>query len=338
MIRVPRHERGAALLAVLILVAITGAIAAASLEKLRLSRAVAGNAAAIDQARYFALAAEQLGVLIIEDLIAVDRNRTTLAGGWNGGVRTLPMPGGGLVEARVRDGGNCFNINSVVQGSLRDGFTQRPTGVAQFTALMQLAGVPTNDAARIAAGAADWADSDAVQEPAGAEDGAYGQSEPPFRTGGTLFADVSELRVLPGMTPAHYARVRPYLCALPVAELSPLNANTLLPNQAILLAMLSPGRLSEAAARRVLAARPAAGWTNTTEFWRSELLTNAAVPFDAQQQVQLRSVWFTLDIRSRVGDSEHVETALIDARLQPTRIAQRRWERDGADALATAVE
>ena len=48
------------LLAVLILVAITGAIAAASMEKLRLSRALAGNVIAIDQARQFAGAAEQM--------------------------------------------------------------------------------------------------------------------------------------------------------------------------------------------------------------------------------------------------------------------------------------
>ncbi len=331
-----RSERGAALLAVLILVAITGAIAAAALEKLRLSRAVSANVASLDQARFAALGAEQLAVLIIEDLITRDRAVTTLTGGWNGATRSIPMPGGGLVEARVRDGGNCFNINSVVQGDLRSNLGRRPSGVAQFVNLMRLSGISEGEANRIAEGAADWADTDIIATPSGAEDQAYGQSNPPFITGNTLFAEVSELRVLPGMTPAIYARIRPHVCALPVSDLSPINVNTLLPHQAVLVAMLSPGALNEAMVQRVLASRPAAGWANNVEFWRSDALRGVAIPLDAQQQVQVRTDWFTLDIRSVSGDSEHYETALVDARLQPARIARRRWERDGADALPMA--
>src|SRR5688572_26593498 len=65
---VPSAERGAALLAVLLLVAVTGAIAAAAMEKLRLSRAVAVNAAALDLARGFAGGIEQLALVTIDDM------------------------------------------------------------------------------------------------------------------------------------------------------------------------------------------------------------------------------------------------------------------------------
>lgn len=332
-----RHgERGAALLAVLILVAITGAIAAAALEKLRLSRAVSANVASLDQARFAALGAEQLAIMIVDDLITRDRGRTSLAGNWNGATRTIPMPGGGLVEARVRDGGNCFNINSVVQGDARSSLGRRQSGVAQFVNLMRLSGISPGEAERIAEAAADWADTDIIASPGGAEDQVYGQSDPPFLAGNTLFAEVSELRVLSGMTPAIYARLRPHVCALPVSDLSPINVNTLLPHQSILVAMLSPGALSEAQVQRVLASRPAAGWANNVEFWRNDALRDVSIPLDAQQQVQVKTDWFTLDIRSVSGDSEHYETALVDARLQPARIARRRWERDGADALPVA--
>ena len=116
---VPRRERGAALLAVLLLVAVTGAIAAAAMEGLRLSRAVAANATALDQARAFADGVEQLALLTLDDRIAESPERTTLDGGWNGAVRRVPMPGGALAEVRVRDGGNCFNLNSVVEGDPR---------------------------------------------------------------------------------------------------------------------------------------------------------------------------------------------------------------------------
>ena len=64
------EERGAALLAVLLLVAVTGAIAAAALERLRLSRAIAENATALDQARAFAHGVEQLAILTLDDRIA----------------------------------------------------------------------------------------------------------------------------------------------------------------------------------------------------------------------------------------------------------------------------
>ena len=330
---IPHSERGAALLAVLILVAITGAIAAASLEKLRLSRTVAANVVAIDQARQFAMGAEQLAMLIVNDLVVQDRTRTTLAGGWNGGVRRLPIPGGGAVEARLRDGGNCFNVNSVVQGE-PDNLTRRGSGVDQFVALMSLRGVPELDARRIAEAAADWADTDTVAGPGGAEDSAYAAGPQPFRTANSLFADVSELRVLPGMRADYFARIQPWLCALPVAELSPINVNTLLPSQALLLSALAQGRLSEGAARRVLAMRPAAGWGNAVEFWRTDTLRALPIPLDVQQQPQVRTDWFVIDVRSTMGESEFFETVLVDARFQPVRLAQRRWAREGDEMIA----
>ena len=329
---IPRSERGAALLAVLILVAITGAIAAASLEKVRLSRMVAANVVAIDQARQFAVGAEQLGMLIVNDLVAQDRTKTTLAGNWNGGVRRVPMPGGGTVEARLRDGGNCFNINSVVQGEEGD-LTRRGSAVDQFVALMALRAVPEPDARRIAEAAADWADTDTLPGPGGAEDAAFASGPQPFRTANALFADVSELRVLPGMGPDHFERVRPFLCALPVAELSPINVNTLLPGQAVLLSALAQGRLSEQAARRVLAMRPAAGWNNVIEFWRTDMLRGLAVPLDVQQQPKVRTDWFVIDVRSIVGESEFFQTVLVDARFQPVRLVQRRWAREGDEVV-----
>ena len=94
MTRRSGSEQGAALLAVLLLVAITGAIAVAAMEALSLSRAAAANAAALDQGRAHADGVEQLAILAIDDLIAGNPERTTLDGGWNGAVRTIALPGG----------------------------------------------------------------------------------------------------------------------------------------------------------------------------------------------------------------------------------------------------
>lgn len=323
--RIPREERGAALLAVLLLVAVTGAIAAAAAERLSLSRAAALNSAAIDQARAYAAGMEQLALVTIDDLAVENPDRTTLAGGWNGAVRRVPLPGGGVALLRVRDGGNCFNLNSVVQGDPRTVLVRRDSGVMELAGLMQVLGVPEGQARRIAEAAADWADSDTAPSPAGAEDSTYAATPQRYRTGNTLFEEPGELRFVAGMTPEIMARLRPWLCALPVAELSPININTLLPEQAPLLAMLAPGRLEVERARRILAARPAAGWSNQIEFWRIDALRDINPPLDVQLQLQLETNWFALDVEVAMLDSEFTETALIDARLQPSRLVARRW-------------
>jgi general secretion pathway protein K len=325
-VRVPRHERGAALLAVLLLVAVTGAIAAAAMEGLRLSRAVAANAAALDAGRAFANGVEQLALLTIDDLVAQNPERTTLDGHWNGTARRIAMPGGaGMAEVRVRDGGNCFNVNSVADGQGATGLVRRPSGVLEFTGLMIALGVSEADARRIAEAAADWVDSDMVPGPGGAEDETYAQAPQPYRTGNTLFADPGELGAVAGMTPDLYRRLKPWLCALPTTDLSPININTLGADQAPLLAMLAPGQLSLERARRVIESRPTAGWSNQVEFWRIDALRDLAVPLDVQLQTQLRTTWFALDVRVNVGESQFEEEALVDARLQPSRIVARRW-------------
>lgn len=324
----PPRERGAALLAVLLLVAVMGALAVVALEKLRLSTALAVNSAAADQSRAFAIGIESLLALRIDDLIALSPGRTTLAGGWNGEMRRFPLPGGGVAEAMIRDGGNCFNVNSVADGSSPTTLTQRAAGVAQFAALLRLLEIPETRARRIAEATADWVDADSDPLPQGAEDRVYAGAERPYRTANTMIADVSELRAVQGMSPEIYARTRPWLCALPTTELSPININTLSPDQAPLLSMLAPEQISLDTARRVIAERPASGWGSLTEFYRVPALASVVLPLDVQLQPQLRTRWFTLDLRIALRGAELTETALIDARITPARVAARRWGSD----------
>src|SRR3546814_11982748 len=91
-------------------------------------------------------------------------------------------------------------------------------------------------------------------------------------------ADVSELRAVRGMTPKIYARLKPWLCVLPVAEPVMLNANTLLPAQAPLIEMLLPGKPSLAVARTVLAALPPAGYGSSTRVWQAGPLARTDPP------------------------------------------------------------
>jgi len=322
---VPPSERGAALLAVLVLVVIMAAIAAGAFERLRLSTAMAMNGAALDQARGYALGVEDLLALRIDDLAGADAYVTTLAGDWNGTERRIPLPGEGLATGTVRDGGNCFNLNSLVQGDATASLVQRPAAIEQFVALMTVLGLPEPTARRVAAATADWADSDDQPSPQGAEDAAYSGSEPAYRTGNTLFADPSELRTVSGVTPEIYRELRPYLCALPAADMSPINVNTLLPRDAPLLAMFAPGKARPDRVRGLIASRPKDGWRNTYDFWRSAEGVGLETNVDPMSQLQLKTHWFTIDLSVRFEDSEMEEWALVDARLNPAKVVARRW-------------
>ena len=321
-------ERGAALLAVLLLVAVMGTLAAVALDRLRLSVALATNHSALDQARAFAIGVETLLALRADDLVGNSPDVTSNAGGWNGATRAIPMPGGrGMAEGTIRDGGNCFNLNSLVQGEAGM-YSPRAAGTAQFMGLMMLAGVGEGEARQVAAAAADWVDADGVAASGGMEDAAYGGGEKPYRPGNTLFAEASELRAVAGVSPELYAKVRPFLCALPATDLSPINVNTLLPADALLLSMLAPGQLTPERARAAIARRPEGGWKTMDDFRRALGGDQNSLPIDQLNQLQLNTRWFALDLRVEVAGAELVETALVDARQMPSRVVVRRWGRD----------
>jgi general secretion pathway protein K len=85
----PERERGAALLAVLILVAITGAIAASALERLRLSRLLSTNSSPSIQARHFAAGAEAARHLDASPISCTGPQQTTLAAAGTARTRTI---------------------------------------------------------------------------------------------------------------------------------------------------------------------------------------------------------------------------------------------------------
>lgn len=318
------NERGAALLTVLLLVAVMSVVAATALERVALATRMTGNGGAIDQARAYADAGTQIARMRIGDLVASNPARITLAGGWMGTPQSIPVPGG-IATARVTDGGNCFNLNSVVTGESEASLKVRPIGVSQFQALLQALGVDARQAQGAAAALADWIDSDSVAQPGGAEDETYAQAARPYRAANRMMVDASELRAVNGITPAIYDLARPWVCALPVTDLSPININTLLPTQAPLFAMLLPGQLSVAQARQLLAQRPTEGYGSTVQFWAMPSLSGLSPMTEVTEQVKLTTGFFEVDVSVNVGETQLVERALIDARENPATIVRRSW-------------
>ncbi|WP_331716774.1 type II secretion system minor pseudopilin GspK [Stenotrophomonas sp. MMGLT7] len=320
----PQSQSGTALLSVLLLAAVMAVLAVAMLDDIRFGLRRAGNAQAIAQAQRYALGSEALARQRIGEL---QRMQVDVAQ-WNGKPLVFPIVEGddnlGMVYARLDDASTCFNLNSVVEGAPEQ-WTRRELGVRQYVALLQAQGFAAAQAQALADALADWIDSDAQRAPLGAEDSSYAALQPAYRTSGALLAEPSELRAIRGYDAQTYARIRPQVCALPSAELSPVNVNALQPEQAPVLSMLSLGRLTPAQARRILDQRPDGGWRDALAFWSQPALRDAGLPNEVYDQVQLSSRWFRLRTEVEYASAQAVLDALLQADGGPARLVARRW-------------
>ena len=325
MMTVPLREKGTALLTVLLLVAVMATVAATALDRLGLATRLAGNARDAGQARAWLASAELLATTKIEDLRRAQPNKVTLAGNWLGVARTIALPDGTQVSATLGDGGNCFNLNALVRELNRAVLAPRPEGRAEFEALMKALGVDPARASSIAARATDYIDDDDVPLPGGVEQGGYPNGARPANR---MMTDRSELRAIPGVSAAEARLLARWTCALPLTGRSPINVNTLRPEEAPLLAMLYQGSLDLTRARTALASRPAAGYDNAPALFQSPALAATVAPDEAVRQVAAKTDFFTLDatIIGRDGDAaSHKERALIDASQSLARVLSRSW-------------
>ncbi|MFN3522489.1 MAG: type II secretion system minor pseudopilin GspK [Phenylobacterium sp.] len=338
-------ESGMALLVVLLLVAVMSALAVSVLDDIRFAQRRTLNAEAVDQARWYAIGAETLVAVQARRMALLDPT-SSAAGEWSGRVFRFPVEEG-AIQARLSPGADCFNLNSVVQG-YGEVLKPRDAGRRQFIALLTALKTGTGEAEALAAALTDWIDSDQIRQSGGAEDEAYARGPRPYRTAGTLVAEVSELRAVRGFTPDVYRRIRPYVCALPTSDLSPINVNTLSADKAVLLVMLTDGALSLDQARQVIAGRPGGGWSDAAAFWQSEGMFAAMERMASLEltgggaaagrtdslnavfnQVALRPRYLTLDTEVAYRGAEVVSSVLfeIDPAGEP-RLAARRWTRD----------
>lgn len=316
-------ETGAALLTVLLLVSVMAVIAATMLDRLAFASKLAGNNAIVVQARTYAYATETLATARIVDLLARDAAQTTLEGGWLG--RDFPVPiDGGIATARLFDADNCFNINSL-SNEAEGVLIPNPASLRQFVTLMTILGIDFNAATNIADSASDWIDSDQIPSASGAEDNHYQGLPQSYLPANGMMTDRSELRKVKGVTPELYARLKPWICALPVAQPTTLNGNTLFPEQAPLLAMLFEGRMSTSVAKDYLATRPKNGYGSVLKFWNAPKIAELKPSEQIQGQVKLTSNWFRLETRIALDAIELESFALIQADQGKARVILRNF-------------
>ncbi|WP_430431380.1 type II secretion system minor pseudopilin GspK [Oceanicaulis sp.] len=331
----PSSERGTALIAALLLVALMAAVA---VQLMDVTRFTAFRTAQIDQraqALWTARGARELAEAAF--LNAGEPGRAVMRPdeAWLAGPVVFPLETGQVV-GQVFDHNNCLNINALVRPET-SGLDSLEAEAAQleterlrqgFLRLSTEIGVRPGEAESVLAQIIDWMDIDGSTEPGGAEDRAYAAFTPPYRAANQRFVELEELRALPVMTPELYALYQPYLCVLPVSEQPPLNVNTVSLERAVLLAVLLDAGLTPGDAETVLFRRPPAGYESLEEVWADPLIASLELSDAAKTRLGLRSQWFQMEVSVRLADTQFQLEQL--AELRDSNDLRRRSQRFGA--------
>lgn len=201
-----KQQQGVALLVALLVVALAVILVAALLDRGELALARTRNALRSEQAEAYAQGLEIYAVQVLVD--------TQLAGGtdtnaspWATPLPPQPVPGG-VIAATMHDMNGCFNLNNL-SGS--NGTLWGP----RFKLLLTTLGVNPS----LGDAVTHWLDN------SGSSDDNYYLAQPvPYRASRRNFSQVSELRLVKGVDGDIYARLAPYVCALPAG--TSINGNT----------------------------------------------------------------------------------------------------------------
>ena len=190
--------------------------------------------------------------------------------------------------------------------------------VARFHLLLQALGLP----AELVPPILDWLDADSeTRFPNGAEDEYYTRLDEPYRAANGRFADVSELRLVRGMTPEFYAKLAPFVTVLDNAV--PLNVNTA---PAELLMSIGPG-IDRATADLLVSSRQVQAMTELSMWLRHPLLVGRPL---LQAGLATRSSLFELRTRIDSDELPSFRRSLIE-RTAPNRLRVIRRERHYTD-------
>jgi len=288
--RRPASQRGAALITAILVVALATAIAASLTWDLFLDQRRAFGRITVDQGFMYSLGAEAWAKQILKD-DAEDNQVDHPGEAWAIQIAPLPIEGG-QIQGRIEDLNGRFNLNNLVDAV----GASDPAAIEGFRRLLLALELDVRLADRMA----DWIDRDLEPNfPDGAEDSVYLGRQPPFRTANRPITSVSEmLLVYPELGQAGYARLRPYVAALPRGTF--ININTARPE--VLLTAAENMGFREA--ERIAADRPEAGWESLEQL-------GDMIPAEARGALGVASNWFRLAVRVDIGTQRFTMYSLL---------------------------
>jgi general secretion pathway protein K len=228
----PRHARGIALVLVMLLMVMTVLLSAEIMERLEQDRVRTANLLVLEQSWAYLLSAEAMGIRALGTDLEEDRKEgkeVDACSEEEWALRLGPLPwDNGIFSLSIQDLQGRLNVNNLAATKDGERVLDR-LQVERLKRLLQplLSSEQQDAATALAEEAADWTDGNTLVDGlGGAEDTEYEQ----WRTGNTVFAEVSELRALRASKPALWraADDKPlfsrYITALP--EGTRVNVNT----------------------------------------------------------------------------------------------------------------
>jgi len=288
-------ERGFVLLNALLLVA---AFAAAAVYVL--SRA---ESARLRQAEH--QGAGQLGLYLDGfEILALTLLRTDQQGG---AVDALTDVWAGKIDHVTVDRGQLSGQISDLQGRFNVNWLANPEDLgaeAGFSRLLARLGLPSRLATEITG----------FVRPGGPSDlSGYARLTPPITPQGGPVLLLEQLQVIPALHPRHYARLAPYLAALPSDSL--LNLNTV-PAE-VLLSLLPSA--NSGSLEQVLLTRRQHPFISVEDFiLRSgAAFSLAGLPEEEELRFAVGSAWFHVDIAAQLEDRTLTRQTIIHRRPLP---------------------
>ena len=307
-------SRGAALVIVLFIVALAAILAVEMSANLMLQVQRSTNLQSQQQAKWYAYGAEELAIKGLIQSKKDDPEKTTLAQPWakQGDVK-YPVDNGTL-SGQLTDLQACLNLNALgVEPDPNSTNKTNPAHKALFAILENIEDLPSDESEEgMADSVFDWLDKNSITYRSGAEEGEYLSRQFPYMTANSLFASVSELRLIKGFNPLVMEKVLPFVCVIPGSTLLSINVNTVTDEQALLLSGLID-ELSVSGAQAVIAARPENGFDNIEEFFESVKQQGGKNIKAVEKLFSLKSEYFKLQTQAKFVDLRFSMTTLLYA-------------------------
>jgi general secretion pathway protein K len=233
------HQRGVALLTILLMVVIASIMAMTILNQQQ--RMIRESSILLRQDQAWAYA--KSGELFLSELLVDDSknsNKTdNLTERWAQPLPVFPVEDGS-VAGRLIDESGKFNINSL--NAKPEQPPENNVAYNYFKRLLKRLEISPD----LADAVVDWQDADSeVYGSAGAEDSFYTGQQPAYLAANRAFNSIDELKQVRGFDPEIYLKLKPYITALPNtgASASVINVNTA---SAVVLAALDDSLTVEA--------------------------------------------------------------------------------------------
>ncbi len=308
------RQRGVALLVAIVMFALATTVAASITYNKAMAARRAAATFALEQALQAGMSAEALASIVLQE--DGGKANTTLDQDWAQPVGPLEIEGTGVwIQAQLDDLSARFNLNSLVHWDApTNTFKEDQHQVDVFRALLQKLSLEPRWADLMV----DWIDPDNMPYGDGGEDTLYVTQIPSYRPPNTFITHPSELLALPGFGAERYAKLAPFVTALPIDA----KVNICTATFDILNTTKSNGQ-DEYDAEQLKAGRAKGCFPGKNAF-----LTNISDPVVLQrvtEQVDEKSSWFRLRTHIRIGTAEFVLYSVLfrESDNNKVRIVQR---------------